>query len=56
MIISTGDEMVSATEEPTLFQLRQSNGIAIKTVLERYKISADHLHVKDDFDRVFNTR
>ena len=55
MIISTGDEMVSATEEPTLFQLRQSNGIAIKTVLERYKISADYLHVKDDFDEIKKT-
>lgn len=49
-IISTGDEMVPADTEPTAFQLRRSNGISIRSVLERYKIDADSFHLNDDLE------
>lgn len=49
-IISTGDEMIPPEKTPTPFQLRQSNGITIKSVLEKYKIDADWLHWNDDFE------
>ncbi|WP_223598713.1 molybdopterin molybdotransferase MoeA [Chryseobacterium sp. GVT01B] len=53
-IISTGDEMISPEDQPTPFQLRRSNGITIKSVLEKYKISADLLHLSDDFQLIKN--
>jgi len=53
-VISTGDEMVSPEDNPTPFQLRRSNGITIKSVLEKYKISADLLHWNDDFQLIKN--
>ncbi|GGE15342.1 molybdopterin molybdotransferase MoeA [Sphingobacterium cellulitidis] len=51
-IISTGDEMVPADTEPTAFQLRRSNGISIRSVLERYKIEADSFHLNDDLEDI----
>jgi molybdopterin molybdotransferase len=54
VIISTGDEMISAEAIPTPFQLRRSNGITIKSVLEKYKICADWLHWNDDFQLIKN--
>ncbi|MBO9617689.1 MAG: molybdopterin molybdotransferase MoeA [Niabella sp.] len=47
IIISTGDEMVTAEETPTPYQLRRSNGIVIKSVLEKYNIKAELLHLND---------
>ncbi|MFP3597031.1 molybdopterin molybdotransferase MoeA [Chryseobacterium sp. SIMBA_029] len=52
VIISTGDEMVSAESVPTPFQLRRSNGITIQAVLEKYKIHADILHLNDDYEDI----
>ncbi|AZA98448.1 molybdopterin molybdenumtransferase MoeA [Chryseobacterium joostei] len=52
IIISTGDEMVSAESCPTPFQLRRSNGITIQAVLEKYKIKADVLHLNDDYEEI----
>lgn len=49
-IISTGDEMIPPENTPTPFQLRRSNGITIKSALEKYRISADWLHWNDDFE------
>lgn len=49
-IISTGDEMVPPETIPAPFQLRRSNGITIKSVLEKYRIIADWLHLNDDFE------
>lgn len=49
VIISTGDEMVPASEVPGDYQLRRSNGITIKSVLDRYGICPDILHLNDDF-------
>jgi molybdopterin molybdotransferase len=54
IIISTGDEMVSPTEVPALYQLRRSNGTMIKAVLDKYKIVADILHLKDDLALIKN--
>ncbi len=50
--ITTGDEMVSASETPTPYQLRRSNGIVIKSVLERYGINAGLLHLRDDIELI----
>ncbi|MBM7420259.1 MULTISPECIES: molybdopterin molybdotransferase MoeA [Chryseobacterium] len=52
VIISTGDEMVNPETVPTEFQLRRSNGVTIKSVLEKYKINADLLHLNDDFELI----
>lgn len=52
VIISTGDEMVSPDTVPNDFQLRRSNGIILRSVLEKYKISADLLHLNDDLDEI----
>ncbi|AKH94465.1 molybdopterin molybdotransferase MoeA [Elizabethkingia anophelis] len=53
-VISTGDEMISPEIAPTAFQLRRSNGITIQSVLEKYKIAADHLHLNDDYEDIKN--
>lgn len=50
VIISTGDEMVPPETTPTPFQLRRSNGITIRSVLEKYRIKAEVLHWNDDFE------
>lgn len=52
VIISTGDEMVSPETAPNDFQLRRSNGTTVRSVLEKYKVSADLLHLNDDPDEI----
>ncbi|MCL1667116.1 molybdopterin molybdotransferase MoeA [Elizabethkingia ursingii] len=52
VIISTGDEMINPELVPTVFQLRQSNGITIRSVLEKYKIQTDLLHLNDDYEDI----
>ncbi|WP_353145541.1 molybdopterin molybdotransferase MoeA [Chryseobacterium sp.] len=52
VIITTGDEMVSPESDPSPFQLRRSNGITIQTVLEKYKVKADMLHLNDDYEEI----
>ncbi|MDV2446211.1 molybdopterin molybdenumtransferase MoeA [Elizabethkingia anophelis] len=54
IIISTGDEMITPELVPEAFQLRRSNGITIQSVLEKYKIAADHLHLNDDYNEIKN--
>ncbi|MEO6963862.1 MAG: molybdopterin molybdotransferase MoeA [Puia sp.] len=54
IIITTGDEMVSAEKVPSPYQLRRSNSVIIKSALEKYNIHADRLHVKDDYDVIKN--
>ena len=54
IIISTGDEMITPELVPEAFQLRRSNGITIQSVLEKYKIAADHLHLNDDYEEIKN--
>ncbi len=51
-IISTGDEMISPELTPTSFQLRRSNGVTISSVLEKYKIKADLIHLNDDYEEI----
>lgn len=51
-IISTGDEMISPELTPTAFQLRCSNGVTISSVLEKYKIKADLIHLNDDYEEI----
>lgn len=52
IIISTGDEMVPPENSPTAFQLRRSNGITIRSVLDTYKIQADLLHLDDNYNEI----
>ena len=44
--------MISPELAPTAFQLRRSNGITIQSVLEKYKIAADHLHLNDNYNEI----
>lgn len=52
MIISTGDEMVSPESTPSPYQLRRSNGMTIRSVLKKYHIEADTLHLNDDYKEI----
>ncbi|ROS17613.1 molybdopterin molybdochelatase [Chryseobacterium nakagawai] len=52
IIISTGDEMVSPESIPSPYQLRRSNGITIQSVLKKYHIEADTLHLNDDYEEI----
>lgn len=52
VVISTGDEMVPAEATPAPYQLRRSNGITIQSVLEKYKINADRLHLNDQLEGI----
>jgi len=52
LIISTGDEMINPESVPEAFQLRRSNGISIKSVLEKYTVQADMLHLNDDYEEI----
>ncbi|WP_337085568.1 molybdopterin molybdotransferase MoeA [Elizabethkingia anophelis] len=54
IIISTGDEMITPELVPEAFQLRRSNGITIQSVLEKYKITADLLHLNDNYNEIKN--
>lgn len=54
IIISTGDEMVSAESVPNHYQLRRSNGITIQSVIKKYNIEADILHLQDDYEEIRN--
>lgn len=49
VIITTGDEMVGADANPTVYQLRRSNDSTIKAVLQRYMLRANTLHLNDDY-------
>lgn len=52
VIISTGDEMVNPESVPSPYQLRQSNGITIQSVVKKYNIEADTLHLNDDYEEI----
>lgn len=54
IIISTGEEMITPELVPEAFQLRRSNGITIQSVLEKYKIAADLLHLNDNYNEIKN--
>jgi len=48
MIISTGDELVDVSEQPSPFQVRRSNSYTISAVLQQHMIWADTMHLPDD--------
>ncbi len=48
VIVSTGDELVGVDQKPLPYQIRSSNVHKISSVLERWKIDADLLHIVDD--------
>lgn len=52
VIISTGDEMVNPESVPSPYQLRRSNGITIQSVVKKYNIEADTLHLNDDYEEI----
>lgn len=54
VVITTGDEMVSADAVPSPYQLRRSNGVTIQSVLQLYGIRADILHLNDDYNVIRN--
>lgn len=52
IIISTGDEMIRPEKIPSPFQLRRSNGITVQSVLKKYNIDADTLHLDDHYEEI----
>jgi len=51
IIISSGDELVEVNETPSPYQIRRSNNYMIKTVLQKYCLHADMLHIPDDLEK-----
>ncbi len=49
VIISTGDELVNVGETPLPHQIRRSNSYACKAAMQQYDLSADMLHIPDDY-------
>ncbi len=49
-IISTGDELIEVDQKPELHQIRTSNVYTIASVLHRWGIRPDKLHIADDMD------
>lgn len=47
-IIATGDELVDVHETPLPHQIRMSNVHQIRAGLEKWRINADIIHIKDD--------
>ncbi len=54
LVVSTGDELVDVGEEPAPFQIRRSNSYTISSVLKRYGIGAELMHVNDDETAIEN--
>jgi molybdopterin molybdotransferase len=50
VVISTGDELVEAHMQPSLYQIRRTNSYAIKATLQQWGIQANLLHINDDAD------
>jgi molybdopterin molybdotransferase len=48
VVIATGNELVSADTTPLPYEVRRSNDVAIKMVLQQYGLQADSLHLPDD--------
>lgn len=48
VIVTTGNEMVSADTVPSGYQLRRSNDHTIKAALKSFQIHADTVHLPDD--------
>lgn len=48
VIVTTGNEMVSADTIPSGYQLRRSNDYTFKAALKSFQIQADTVHLQDD--------
>jgi molybdopterin molybdotransferase len=48
VVISTGDELVAVEDQPSPYQIRQSNSHTIRAILLSWQINADILHIPDD--------
>ncbi len=48
VIITTGNELVDIDITPSPYEIRRSNSYAIQSVLQRYNINADIIHIPDD--------
>lgn len=54
-IITSGDELVSIEKTPELHQIRSSNVYAIASLLTKYGIEADKIHISDNLEVTENT-
>jgi len=54
LVVSTGDELVDVGEQPAPFQIRRSNSYTISSVLKRYGIAAELMHVNDNESAIEN--
>lgn len=48
VMITTGDELVDVDQQPTDYQIRQSNNFAVAAALDKYGIQLDMRHTTDD--------
>ena len=48
VVVSTGDELVAIDQKPNVFQIRRSNVYGLQSILSRWGISADLVHLKDN--------
>lgn len=51
-IISTGDELVDVSENPTPYQIRKSNVHTLYSLLEQFEIKADLFHISDNKEKL----
>jgi molybdopterin molybdotransferase len=49
VIVTTGNELVDITATPSPYEIRKSNNYAIRAVLQEYGVSADMMHIADEF-------
>jgi molybdopterin molybdotransferase len=54
IVISTGDELVEVDELPKNYQIRRSNVHSLVSLLDRLKIKAEIIHLKDNKDLLKN--
>jgi molybdopterin molybdotransferase len=54
-IITSGDELVAIDKTPELHQIRTSNVYAIDSLLAKYRLSADKIHIADNLEVTENS-
>ncbi|MEM9834646.1 MAG: molybdopterin molybdotransferase MoeA [Bacteroidota bacterium] len=50
-IVSTGDELVSVSEQPEPYQIRRSNNYALRTALAKVQVSSSFYHLPDSLEK-----
>ncbi|MEO1413792.1 MAG: molybdopterin molybdotransferase MoeA [Bacteroidota bacterium] len=48
LVISTGDELVPVDQQPLPYQIRQSNGYSIGSLLSAWGVETDYAHLMDE--------